>query len=240
MSWSAVIWPPALRAGPPRRRWPAAVAVSLLVHAALYLAVELHPGRSFGRIGEDDAVAVDLTVSPFVIGGGARDEGASGEQERAVERAGSAQVAASAAPGRGEGKLGRGDGAAAQAPVSGTARLDLGDLLGMGAPELATAGAGGGAADAYRRLLERHIRAYRSYPAQAARRRSEGVVVVRFRIGRSGQVEEAWVVRRSADPALDDAALDTVWRAEPLPPVPAELSAPAEVELPVPFRLQGS
>ena len=98
----------------------------------------------------------------------------------------------------------------------------------------------GAAADnAYQRLLQRHIRPFRRYPADAIPRRAEGVVVVRFRVGRTGSVEEAWVAERSRDPALDRAALETLWRAEPLPGVPSQFPAPVEVELAMPFRLPG-
>lgn len=98
---------------------------------------------------------------------------------------------------------------------------------------------GAAANNAYQRQLLRHIRAFRLYPSEAVSRRAEGVVIVRFRITRGGEIEEAWVVKRSRDSALDRAALDTLWRAEPMPAVPDGLPAPMEVELPVPFRLPG-
>lgn len=96
---------------------------------------------------------------------------------------------------------------------------------------------GGFVDNGYRGALLRHIRRFRLYPTEAVVRRAEGVTILRFRVTREGAVEEAWVARRSADPALDRAALETLWRAEPLPAVPGDMPAPVEVELPVPFRL---
>lgn len=94
-------------------------------------------------------------------------------------------------------------------------------------------GAGGGRGGGDRASLLSdalaRIRAQRRYPELARRREIEGRVRVAFHVGGDGRVDRA-VVRAGADPLLDDAALDAVRRAAPLPPI-----GDAEVELD--FRL---
>ncbi|HEX2573520.1 MAG TPA: energy transducer TonB [Polyangia bacterium] len=67
------------------------------------------------------------------------------------------------------------------------------------------------------------IRSHRRYPELARRRGIEGKVEVSFRILPDGQVTEL-MVRRSADPMLDEAALAAVRAASPLPPFPEPLT----------------
>lgn len=98
-----------------------------------------------------------------------------------------------------------------------------GGTVGNGAPR--------GPADRARLVAEAlaRIRAQRRYPELARRREIEGRVRVSFRVGNDGRVEQV-AVRAGADPLLDDAAVEAVRRAAPLPPI-----GDAEVELD--FRL---
>ena len=82
-------------------------------------------------------------------------------------------------------------------------------------------------------LLAR-LEKYRRFPEGARARRQQGVVHVRFRIDRPGRVLWARVERSSGFGELDRAALDTLRRAQPLPPIPA--NRPDEVELVVPVE----
>ena len=109
-----------------------------------------------------------------------------------------------------------------------------GGALGDGAPD----GAADAAADYHARLrawLERHKR----YPRRARRRREQGVVVLRFVADRAGAVLDLEVENSSGHPLLDDAALDMVRRAQPLPEMPPGMrESRAEHLLPVRFALR--
>jgi len=94
--------------------------------------------------------------------------------------------------------------------------------------------AGGGDPLSYRDQLLEHIRPFRAYPREALRTGLSGQVVVRFRIGRAGEVVDLRILA-SRGAVLDEAAMRTIWRAEPLPPVPATLPTPWEVDLPIDF-----
>lgn len=83
-------------------------------------------------------------------------------------------------------------------------------------------------------LLLAHLEQYRRYPARARAARQEGVVHVRFRMNRAGAVLSASVLRSSGFSSLDQAALDTLKRAQPLPAIPAD--RPSEVELTIPVE----
>ena len=83
------------------------------------------------------------------------------------------------------------------------------------------------------RVLAR-IAKYRRYPGDARHSHQQGVVYVRFRMNRSGHVLTASITRSSGFANLDQAALDTVHRADPLPPIPPD--RPEELELAVPIE----
>jgi protein TonB len=83
------------------------------------------------------------------------------------------------------------------------------------------------------RVLAR-IAKFRRYPGSARQAYEQGVVYVRFRMDREGHVLTASVVRGSEYPDLDQAALDTVRRADPLPSIPQD--RPEELELAVPIE----
>jgi protein TonB len=66
-------------------------------------------------------------------------------------------------------------------------------------------------------LLERHKR----YPEAARRRREAGVTAVAFSVNRSGQVLTSRIIQSSGSAVLDNEALATLMRVQPLPQVPA-------------------
>jgi len=227
------------------RRWrrsATAVGLVLALHAGLlWILMGQRPGLE-SRSSTLDLTFVDPLAIPVTLPAGARSSTLSGGQQAPGERV--ADRALDEGLGDGTSAEGQGGKPLAEALGSETAAtVDApGDAdqnrRGLGDP-FADGPLGAAANNAYQRLLLRHIRPFRLYPSEAVTRRAEGVVIVRFRVSRTGQVEEAWVARRSRDPALDRAALDTLWRAEPMPAVPDDLPAPVEVELPVPFRLPG-
>jgi protein TonB len=232
--------PASARGGRRWRRNAATVACAVAVHAALLWGLVGRPPGGEGRSSALDLVFVDTLAvpagMPLVRQGGAPAGGPSLAGDQPSERP------ADSVPGDGSSPKGQGGRPQAATDTAEAARTAA--IPGEAAASQAGAGdpfsdglLGAAANNAYQQLLLRHIRPFRLYPAEAASRRAEGVVVVRFRVARGGEIEEAWVVRRSRDPALDRAALDTLWRAEPMPAVPDDLPAPVEVELPVPFRL---
>jgi len=83
------------------------------------------------------------------------------------------------------------------------------------------------------RVLAR-LEKFRRYPGAARSVRQQGVVYIRFRINRDGHVLTSSLVRSSGFPALDQAALETLRRADPLPKIPAD--RPNEIELSVPVE----
>lgn len=224
-----------------RRRGLLALMAALAVHGAMLM---MFIGRRPGLVQRTwtmEMVLVDADGAPAgARQGGLQKAGSGGrdaEGDQALDGAdstlsGDAAVSPSggrAAPAR-EASIAKT--LSTQAGEAAQSQAGEGDVSADGASRAASE-------NTYQRLLQKHIRPYRLYPSEAVSRRAEGTVTVRFRVGRDGDVQEAWVVGRSRDPALDRAALETLWRAEPLPGVPAELPAPVEVELPMPFRLPG-
>jgi protein TonB len=113
--------------------------------------------------------------------------------------------------------------------------------------EIAEAGPAGQAAlqapdgkdvEIYQETLLNYIERYRGYPDAARRNHVEGVVMLRFAMDRQGHVLEAWVDQSSGFTALDTEAVATVWRAQPLPVIPASLPGRLSVVLPVSFSLR--
>lgn len=87
----------------------------------------------------------------------------------------------------------------------------------------------------YRRQLLAHIRLYRRYPDAPSPERNGGAVQLLFGLSRDGAVTDVRIVRTSGVSALDEAAVATVLRAQPLPPIPAPLPDRLTVQLPVSF-----
>ncbi|MCC7599080.1 TonB family protein [Janthinobacterium sp. FW305-129] len=78
---------------------------------------------------------------------------------------------------------------------------------------------------------------FRRYPTASRAKQEQGVVYLRCRIDRDGQVLAAAIERSSGSPALDQAALDTLQRAAPLPRIPKERPDPLELSIPVEFSI---
>lgn len=79
--------------------------------------------------------------------------------------------------------------------------------------------------------VERH----KGYPASARARHETGVAELAFTLDRNGKVVKSRVVRSSGFVALDQETIDTVRRAQPFPPPPANM--PGETfDFTVPIR----
>lgn len=72
----------------------------------------------------------------------------------------------------------------------------------------------------YRGKVHRRLSRALRYPAEARRRNLRGEVFVRFVITANGGVGRISVIRSSGSPVLDNAAIATVKRAAPFPPIP--------------------
>jgi protein TonB len=73
---------------------------------------------------------------------------------------------------------------------------------------------------------------YKDYPRAARLRRIEGTAVVRLAILADGRVGSLSLARGSGHPVLDDAAIEMVRRAAPLPRPPA---GPIDLDVPIVF-----
>ncbi|MCK5860043.1 energy transducer TonB [Abyssibacter sp.] len=97
--------------------------------------------------------------------------------------------------------------------------------------------ASAGASD-YFTELQQWLAQFRDYPDSARRRGWEGVVELAFVIEPNGRVRGAYVARSSGFAILDNAAVEMLDRASPLPPVPAGLSDQAlAITVPVGYHL---
>jgi len=91
------------------------------------------------------------------------------------------------------------------------------------------------ARQSYYSTLKNWLERYKRYPRQAMLRRQQGVVTVRLRINRVGDVLDFSIVEGSGYPLLDREARRMVQRATPLPPLPdaittAELSEDVAIQ----------
>jgi protein TonB len=86
--------------------------------------------------------------------------------------------------------------------------------------------------------LMSYLNRHKRYPRSSQSRREEGLAQVEFSIDPGGNVLSARVVRSSGFPELDQAALDMISRASPVPAPPPEIAqARMTLNLPVQFDL---
>jgi protein TonB len=76
----------------------------------------------------------------------------------------------------------------------------------------------------YNAVLSAWLQQHHEFPARAQRRKMYGETKVRFTIDRGGNLLDYEVVDSSGYKILDEAALETLKRASPMPPMPVELS----------------
>lgn len=90
----------------------------------------------------------------------------------------------------------------------------------------------------YLRELMAWLARHRVYPAEARKGKLEGVVQVRFAIRRDGQLLSATVHRSAGTNILDQAALEVLHRANPMPAFPKALDRQRlSITLPIDFSL---
>jgi protein TonB len=88
----------------------------------------------------------------------------------------------------------------------------------------------------YQRAIAARISAVKRYPEAARERGPQGVAVVSFSIGASGEVAAVAIARSAGDAILDAEALATVRRASPFPTPPA--GAPRAYSAPLSFKIR--
>ena len=207
----------------PRSRVSALVGILLLSAALVLLALWRgsgladapgHGGAGLGELAVFEIPAAELSPSTPKQGGGKRSAIAPGTTADQVAESGPA----------GAGEVENLSGAAA-----------FGDELAQLLAEDPLAG--GGVAD-YAVILRRHVAAHISAPTGSDGRNLAGTVIVRFRVARDGRIVDARVLQATSAP-LEEAALATLWRSDPMPRVPLDLAAPLEVDVPIEFRMRG-
>lgn len=90
----------------------------------------------------------------------------------------------------------------------------------------------------WRNALAAWLQSRKSYPDSARRRSEEGTVVVRFTVGRDGQVIAVTLVSSSGSPTLDEAA-QAMLRGARLPPFTTDMTQEqTTVTVPIRYRLE--
>jgi protein TonB len=93
----------------------------------------------------------------------------------------------------------------------------------------------GAAADQFRDLLLAHIARFRRYPPEAQSAHIEGTVWLRFVMDRAGHVDSVWIDQSSGQRVLDNEAVASIRRADPLPAIPSSLPDRLDLTLPIGF-----
>lgn len=208
------------------------IATSLILHGAILTAVALAPGAWTPppRASEPGLTVIDIQLVLSDAEAGASAAGPVGEESESHSAVGEA-TANEPTP------------APAPPPsVAGSGSADAPDVSKRSpdANAIADAGRQAGAVDGaprsnYQSALFAHVLRYRYYPDAARPDRLRGVVRVQFALARDGRIMSAWVQTSSGHQILDDAALDALRRAQPLPPIPPELPDEVEVLLPLDY-----
>lgn len=106
-----------------------------------------------------------------------------------------------------------------------------GARTGIGAGSDGAGEAPGGRGYGWTQLLRQRIKGAQRYPELALRFGMEGTVEVEFEIARDGSVEWVRVTKSSGYPLLDEASVEAVKRAAPLPVVPGRIRIPISYRL---------
>jgi protein TonB len=87
----------------------------------------------------------------------------------------------------------------------------------------------------WHRKIALQVEQHKGYPTSARARHETGIAELAFTLDRNGKVLSSRVVRSSGVPSLDQETIDTVRRAQPFPPPPANM--PGETfDFTVPIR----
>jgi protein TonB len=89
--------------------------------------------------------------------------------------------------------------------------------------------------DRWQRQLSAHIQQYQRYPAAARARGESGVATVLYTIDRQGRLLRSSILQSTGSAALDQEALATLARAQPMPRPPDDMTD-SELTLVMPVR----
>lgn len=90
----------------------------------------------------------------------------------------------------------------------------------------------------YEQIISARIKQFEDYPPVAKRRHWEGTTVVQLRLGADGKVTDISIVETSGHEILDEAAVNMIRKASPLPAPPEGLRGREQTVLvPIKFRL---
>ena len=142
---------------------------------------------------------------------------------------------------------GSGEGPPTQNPQPGTAATGAanagpGGATGVGTGAAGTGrgsfGDGRGLGDDYLDRLRRHLAKYKHYPPEAVKLKQEGTALVEFVLARDGTVLEAHIQRSSGFPLLDQATLEMIRNASPVPKVPDRFAGDrVSIAIPTGFKI---
>jgi protein TonB len=90
----------------------------------------------------------------------------------------------------------------------------------------------------FKQALFRHILRYQRYPKAAESKGLQGTVKAVFSMNREGKLLGVWIKSSSGQAALDQAAIDTIRRAQPLPRIPSVLPDSMTVDVALGFDAQ--
>lgn len=203
------------------------IVVSLVLHGALLAALVLTPSGRVGApmAGEEGITVLDVRIvsADDMMGATAEDDAAEdGVTESArAEPQSDASTPEPTPPVR---VAGQGQGA----------NMAFAEQA-AGQPGQRVTASDGALRSNYQSTLFAHVLRYRYYPEDARPDRLRGIVRVQFAMSRDGRILSAWVQTSSGHPLLDEAALDALRRAQPLPAIPAELPGEMEVLLPLDY-----
>ena len=93
--------------------------------------------------------------------------------------------------------------------------------------------------DQYQQIISARIKQFKEYPQVAKRHHWEGTTVVQLRLSPDGKVTDISVVEKSGHEILDEAAVNMIRRASPLPAPPEGLRGRDQTVLvPIKFKLE--
>ena len=96
----------------------------------------------------------------------------------------------------------------------------------------AVSGPASSAAAKFQQTLLRHISRFQRYPSAAG---SARLVDTQFAMARDGTLLGVWVRTSSGQMLLDKEAIETIRRAQPLPPIPPELPDRLNIQMQLEF-----
>ena len=113
------------------------------------------------------------------------------------------------------------------------------DAKETGSGDNSQGGGQAGAAADYMSVLQAWLEKHKEYPRSARLRRIEGAVLLYFSIDRDGHLLAYRIERSSGHRMLDTETIAMINRAQPLPPIPSDMSRDKlEVVVPVQFSLK--